>query len=251
MGTFRDKNHLLRNLKGDLGIFSTPLPFDDNEFYKLIIEDRALPEFSAYMPYMKVVIMDIYTDAVADREDPVNIDGDSVTINTLLRIPPILDQRILGVDYVRPHNRLSNLSMSSSFETVQNYQDLAQAQSLADLSSLMIPPMTFEYRPPDKIRLYNNHTYTSKLEVRVKYEHHKELFTIKDSLRPAFYQFALLTAESWFYANMRNYPGFRTAYGEVEIKAMDEWSGARDKKEELCKEWDETYHLDQTNIFYI
>ena len=250
MATFRDKNHLLRLLKGDLGIASRPLPFNDEEFYQYIILDRALPEFSSLMPYIEKIIMDIYTDAVADREDPVNIDGDSVTINTLLRIPPVKAQRILGVASVRPHNRLSNLSMTSSFEAVESYQDLAQAQSLADLSSLLIPPMTFQYVKPDKLRLYNNHTYTSKIEVEVKYEHHPELHTIPMSQRSSFYKMALLMAKSFMYNNMIHFTGFRTAYGEVDLK-IDDWSSAEGDLNELITNWEELYHLDQPNIFWI
>lgn len=248
---FHDKNHLLRMMKGDLGVMAIPLPISDEELYQLIILDRTLPTFSQVCPLIEKVIMDIQTDAVPDREDPVHIDGDSTTINTLLRIPPVKPYRILGVASVRPHNRLSNLSMSSSFETLESYQDLAQAQSLADLSSLMIPPMTFEYKAPDKVRLYNNHTYTSKLEVEVKYEHHPELFTIPDTARESFYKLALLDAKSWFYTNMNQFSEFETAYGHVTLKNIEEWSGADDKREELLNNWDETYHMDQPNIFWI
>ena len=251
MPAFRDKNHLLRLLKGDLGIYSLPLPFDDNEFYQNIILDRTLPEFSSMFPDIRTVIMDIYTDAVPDREDPVNIDGDSVTINTLLRIPPIRAQRIQGVASVKPHNRLSNLSMSSSFETLESYQDLAQAQSLADLASIMIPPATFKFIAPDKVRLYNNHTYTSKIEVEVKYDHHEELFTITDpGMRAAFYNLALLDAKSWMYANLKRYGGFRTAYGEVNLE-IDDWSSAEADRKELISQWEEVMHLDQPNVFWI
>jgi hypothetical protein len=250
MYAWHDKNHLLRLLKGDLGFGIRPAPTTDNEFYQCIILDRALPTFSVLEPYREKIIMDIFTDAVADREDPVNIDGDSVTINTLLRIPPVKQQRILGVASVRPHNRLSNLSMSSSFEAVESYQDLAQAQSLADLASILIPPMTFEYKRPDKLRLYNNHTYTSKIEVEVKYEHHPELYTIPDTQRESFYTLALLSAKAFLFNNLDMYSGFRTAYGEVDLK-IDKWSNAEDDLNNLLKEWEELYHLDQPNIFWI
>lgn len=250
MGVFHDKNHLIRMMKGDLGIYSVPLPISDEELYQLIIIDKTLPVFSEYAPYIEKIIMDIQTDAVPDREDPVNIDGDSSTINTLLRIPPIKTNRIIGVASVKPHNRLSNLSMSSSFETLESYQDLAQAQSLADLASAMIPPMTFEYKPPDKIRLYNNHTYTSKLEVEVKYEHHPELFTIPDGQRGSFYDLALLDAKDWLYQNMKQYNEFETAYGHISLK-IDDWADAKGERRDLLERWDESYHMDQPNIFWI
>lgn len=250
MATFHDKNHLLRMLKGQLGIYSVPLPFSDDEFYKLVILDITLPEFSNLCPYIEKVIMDIQTDAVPDREDPVHIDGDSTTINTLLRIPPVRPNRILGVASVKPHNRLSNLSMSSSFETLESYQDLAQAQEIANLSSLMIPPMTFEYKAPDKVRLYNNHTYTSKLEVEVKYEHHPELFTIPDGQRSSFFKLALLDAKSWLFENLKHYNEFETAYGHISLK-IDDWANASDQRADLLEKWEDTYHMDQPNTFWI
>ena len=106
------------------------------------------------------------------------------------------------------------------------------------------------YKRPDKIRLYNNHTYTSKIEVEVKYEHHHELFTIPDSQRESFYEFALLTAKAFLFNNLDMYSGFRTAYGEVDLK-IDKWGNAEDDLRSMVKEWEELYHLDQPNIFWI
>lgn len=251
MPTFRDKNHLMRLLKTTLGIYSIPLPFDDQEFYDLVICDMTLPDFSIYCPFRDKVMLDIENDVVADWEDPVQIDGDSSTVNSLLRIPKKYDDRpIISVMSVSPYNSLSNLSMSSSFETLESYQDLACAQEIANLSSAMIPPKTFEFLPPDKIRLYNNHVYNSKLIAEIAYMHHKELFTIPTAARQSFFELAKLDAKVFLYNTLKHYSSITTAYGTIDLK-IDEWSNAESERAELTSRWDDLYHLDQPNMMYI
>lgn len=251
MPTFKDKNHLLRLLKTTLGIYSVPLPINDADFYSLVIEDMTLPDFSVYAPFKDKIMLDVKDDAVADFEDPVVIDGDSSPVNNMLRIPKKYgDREILSVLAVSPYNSLSNLSMSSSFETLESYQDLAQAQSLADLASAMIPPKTFEFIPPDKIRLYNNHVYNSKIVLDVAFQHHKELFTIPITARSSFFKLAKLDAKIFLYNTLKHYSSINTAYGTIDLK-IDDWSNAESEREELTNQWDETFHLDQPNMFFV
>lgn len=251
MPAFRDKNHLLRMLKTTLGIYSVPLPVSDQEFDDLVIQDMSLPEFSIYCPFVDRILLDINTDSVADREDPVQIDGDSSPINNLLRIPNKFGAReILSVERVDPYNSLSNLSMSSSFETMESYQDLAEAQELATLSSYMIPPKSFEFVPPDKLRLYNNHVYNSKLMVTVDYLHHKELFTIPWTARGSFFKLALVDAKIFLYNNLKHYSSINTAYGTIDLK-IDDWANAESERNDLISQWDESYHLDRENMVWI
>jgi hypothetical protein len=250
MPSFKDKNHLMRLLKTVLGIYSVPIPVSDEDFYNLVIQDMTLPDFSVYCPYRQRIMMDIKTDAVPDEEDPLIIDGDSSTVNNLLRIPKVVDRRIIGVSSVNPYNSLSNLSMSSSFETLESYQDLAQAQELANLASAMIPPKTFEFIAPDKIRLYNNHVYNSKLIVEVAYVHHPELHTIPEGARSSFFKLALLDAKIFLYNTLKHYNGIETAYGHVDLK-IDDWSGAEGERADLINQWDDSFHLDQPNMFWI
>ena len=253
MGVFRDNNHLLQMLKMDLGIYSIPIPIKEEDFYKFVIVDQTLPEFSIYCPFRRKIVMDIEANAVGDKEDPQMLDGDSTPVNNLLRIPDVNGmelQPIIGVSRVDPYNMLSNLSMSSSFETLESFEDLAQAQELANLSSAMIPPKTFEYIEPDKIRLYNNHVYNSKILVEVLYQHHPELFTITQTSRASFYKLALVNAKVFLYNNLKHYTSMETAYGHIDLK-IDDWSNAEGDKKELLDGWDDTYHLDQNPFFWI
>ena len=251
MPVFKDKNHLMRLLKSTLGIYSIKLPFDDEEFYSLTVLDMTLGDFSVFQPYHYKVMMDIKDDAVPDREDPVKIDGDSSPINNMLRIPSLFGHRkILGVNRVDPYNSLSNLSMSSSYETMEAFQDIAQAQSLADLASAMIPPKTFEFIGPDKLRIYNNHVYNSKILVEVLYEHHPELFTIPETARGSFFKLALLDAKVFLYNNLKHYSELETALGRVNLK-IDDWSGAEGERNDLINQWEDVYHLDLTTAFWV
>lgn len=250
MPSFRDRNHLMRLLKMDLGIYSVPMPISDDELYQLVVVDYALEEFNTIMPYTQKIMMDIERDAVADYENPVDLDADSSPVNNLLRIPKYFKTEILGVQDVKPYNSLSNLSMSSSFETLESYQDLAQGQELANLSSAMIPPKTFEFVAPDKLRLYNNHVYNSKIQVEVSYKHAEDLHTIPETQRSEFYKLVLLSAKAFLYANLSHYNEIETAYGRVSLN-IDKWEGAAEQRDELVEKWKETHHLDQTNMFWI
>lgn len=250
MPAFRDKNHLMRLLKINLGIYSVPIPVSDEDFYKLVIIDQTLPQFSLMSPYVKRIMMDIDRDRVPDHEDPMFLDANSSPANNLLRIPKINGHEILQVLAVNPYNTLGNLSMSSSFETLESYQDLAQAQELANLASAMIPPKTFEYEPPDKLRLYNNHVYNSRIMVDIGYMHHEELFTIPMTQRDSFFDLALLDAEVFLYSMLKHYNEIETAYGRVSLK-IDDWSGAASERRDLLEKWADVYHLDQPNMFWI
>lgn len=250
MAAFRDKNHLMRIIKTTLGIYSVPIPVSDEDFYNLVIVDNTLPTFSVISPFIEKIMMDVARDAVPDYEDPVLLDGNASPINNLCRIPKIRQEEIITVMSVTPYNALANLSMSSSFETLESYQDLAQAQELANLASAMIPPKTFEFVPPDKIRLYNNHTYNSKILVEIGYMHSPELFTIPITQRDSFFDLALLDAKLFLYNTLKHYSEIETAYGRVNLK-IDDWNGAEGERKELLERWADTYHLDQPNMFWI
>ena len=232
---FYDKAHLLKKLKMDLGIYSITLPVSDIELYQDVIVDKTIPEFSIY-----------WSD-------------DSNLISNEYLIPDIFPkQRILGINNIKPYIEYNGMTMTSNYETIDSYQVLATGQTLANLSSAMIPPQTFKFFPPNTFKIYNQVLYNNKVYIDITYTHSPELFTIPDTARSSFYKLALLDAKMYLWNHLRYFTTIQTAYGQMELK-VDSWENAESERADLLSEradllnnWDENYHLDSVPaIWYI
>ena len=245
---FFDKAHLLKRLKMDLGIYSITLPVSDTELYQDVIVDTTIPEFSIYCPYEYEMLADLNELRISDRYRS----DDSNLISNEYQIPDIFpNQRILGVNNIKPYIEFNGMTMTSNYETIDSYQTLATGQTLANLSSAMIPPQTFKFFPPNTFKIYNQVLYNNKVYIDLIYTHSPELFTIPESARSSFYKLALLDAKIYLWNQLRYYTTIQTAYGQMELK-IDSWEGAESERNDLLKEWDENYHLDSVPaIWYI
>ena len=246
---FNDKNHLMRLIKSRLGIYTVRLPLTDKDLYDAVIIDATLPQFSIFCPHRHMQI--INTDISQIPDDELMNNNTYSPANLLIRIPnPFGYRKILGVNRIGPYISLSGMTMSSSYETMEAYQDLAIGQSIANLASTMMPPKTFEFLPPDKVRLYNNFSFTTLVEAEVFYYHHNELHTIPDTARDSFFKLALLDMKVFLYNNLKIYNEMETAFGKLNLK-VDDWSNAEQERSDLIQKWEDTYHLDQNCLFFI
>lgn len=245
---FRDKTHLLKMIKMRLGIYSITLPVDDKKLYQDVIVDMSIPVFSEYLPYPYHLLADLDEMRVHDRYGS----DDASLISNVYQIPELFDGlRCLGIAGMHPHNEYNGMMMTGSYETIESYQTLAIGQTLANLSSTMVPPQTYQFLPPNRFRIYNQILYNNKVDMDLNYTHSPELFTIPDTARDSFFKLALLDTKIYLYQAMKYYASMQTAIGTMDLK-IDAWENAESERQELLDKWDDTYHLDSCEpIIYI
>ena len=250
MAVFRDKNHLMRQLKVSLGIYGLKLPMSDDDLFEAVILDSTLGVFSLYNADVKVIAMNMETDEAKDYVDTLKRLDNDANLTKVLKIPKYDDRDIMMIGYVIPYNVNSGIVTPYQCQALDAFQGLALAQEVANLSSAMSPPFTFDFIEPDKIRVYNLCSYTTRIVAEVHYMHHKELFTIPRTDRESFFKLALLDMKIFIYNNLRQYMTIETARAKVDLK-IDEWSSAEGDKQAMLEKWDDTYHFDKNFIYYI
>ena len=194
------------------------------------------------------MIADLNELRVSDR---YSVD-DSSLISNVYEIPNLFKkQRLLGLYNIRPYIEYNGMMMTSSYETIDSYQVLATGQGLANLSSAMVPPQTFEFLPPNRFQIFNQVLYNNKVYLDLQYTHSPELHTIPDTARESFYRLALLDTKAYLWNALRYYTTVQTAIGQMDLK-IDAWENAEADRLELLNQWDENYHLDSVPaVFYI
>lgn len=245
---FWDKSHLLKRIKMALGTYSIKLPVEDKDIFADVIQDNTIPVFSTYVPYKYSMIGDLNEMRVNDR---YKVDDSSLVSNDY-QLPNIFpEQECIGINNIRPYIEYNGMMMTASYETIDSYQVLATGQGLANLSSAMIPPQTFEFIPPNGFRIYNQVLYNNKVWLDLAYTHSPELNTIPLTARESFFQLALLDTKMYLWNQMKYYVGLQTAIGQLDLK-IDSWENAESERKDLLNSWDDTYHLDSIPaIFYI
>ena len=245
---FRDKSHLLKRLKMSLSIYSLKLPVSDEELFQDVIVDTTIPVFSTYVPYKWSMIGDLNEMRVSDRYSQ----DDSSLVSNVYQIPDLFKrQRIIGIYNIRPYIEYNGMMMTSSYETIDSYQVLATGQGLANLSSAMVPPQTFEFLPPNRFQIFNQVLYNNKVYLDLMYTHSPELFTIPETARESFFNLALLDCKAYLWNALRYYTTIQTAFCQMDLK-IDSWENAEADRKDLLQQWDENYHLDSMPaIFYI
>lgn len=246
---YRNKSHLLKLIKMRLGIYSIKLPVTDQELFQDVIVDTTLPVFSIYVPYKWHLLADLDEMRVNDRYGS----DDASLISNVYQIPDLFPPEMpcLGIDAMHPHTEYNGMMMTGSYETIESYQTLAIGQTLANLSSTMVPPQTYEFIPPNRFRLYNQILYNNKVDLDLIYVHSPELHTIPETARQSFVKLALLDTKIYVYNTLKYYANMQTAIGQLDLK-IDDWSNAESERSDLLSQWDDTYHLDSVNpIVYI
>jgi hypothetical protein len=102
--------------------------------------------------------------------------------------------------------------------------------------------------PPRELLLYNVYSYT-KVVLELGFQHDKSLITIPESASESFFKLALLDVMDNLYPTVKQYSEIQTAIGTINLR-LDEWQNASDKRDELLREWDDTFHLDHKPIYY-
>ena len=143
-------------------------------------------------------------------------------------------------DYYYPFG--STLSPEAALSAISDYR------MAASLQQAVTPSLTWEFRHPDIIEIYNgwsDGTYIAEIGIT----HDASLATIPPAVFSSFRELATLDMKEYFYNTMKRIDNINIGVGEISLK-IDDWSNAAAEKKDLLKQWDEGGILDFDYITY-
>ena len=156
---------LISSIKMDLGVYGMALPFDNpDEMFRDVLELKTIPTFSQFQPYYLPLKLDL--DKIPCIEKNVNYCiyelpdafGDA-EILFIKKLEEDLDTFTHG--YLDTGALMGNLS----------WGDMMMGQANANLSSMAMPAVTFEYLAPNKVKIFNDSfMYSRKVRLEVALE---------------------------------------------------------------------------------
>ena len=239
-------SRLITSIKMDLGVYGMSLPFDNpDEALRNVIKIKTLPTFSQFSPQYTSFMINTTELEAADNG---TFQSKSFTVPDMFDGRDILFVRRIDIDtseladgYIDPIYIGNEL----------NYEDLITAQASANLLSMAIPSVTFDFHPPNKIEIYNSGlSFDNRFKVTVALEHSENLTTIPKTSWTSFSKLATLDVKKFLYDNLKLYSNLQTAYGNIDLK-IDDWSNAEQERNDLINQWEDTWHLDDEQFIII
>jgi hypothetical protein len=241
---------LLSSIKLELGLMAMATPFDNlDELMREIIVIRTLPVFNEMYPY--IVPLQIDTNNLTQVEKR--------TESTIYMLPDVFgDAEIMMITHMEPiydNDRYSHDYNTSLFSygvtpCVYGYQELMLAQAQANMLSAAAKGATFQFIPPNMIEIYSGYAMGNTYRLSVAISHAENLSTIPSTCYTSFLKLATLDVKVYLYNTLIHYDNLSTAYGQLSLN-IDRWSGAEDDRRTLIEKWEQTYHLDLSNIYFI
>jgi hypothetical protein len=241
---------LLSSIKLELGLMAMATPFDNlDELMREIIVIRTLPVFNEMYPY--IVPLQIDTNNLTKVEKR--------TESTIYMLPDVFgDAEIMMITHMEPiydNDRYSHDYNTSLFSygvtpCVYGYQELMLAQAQANMLSAAAKGATFQFIPPNMIEIYSGYAMGNTYRLSVAISHAENLSTIPSTCYTSFLKLATLDVKVYLYNTLIHYDNLSTAYGQLSLN-IDRWSGAEDDRRTLIEKWEQTYHLDLSNIYFI
>ena len=242
-------SELLQVIKDDTGLNDIPLPeeINDNSLLERL-RQSALKEFSVRYPWFKKVV---FGDEWLSPDE-------TQTRNTRTGITYIIPKyvydgsMILGIARVNPMSTAAG--NDSYFPSVASYSPdqvimtIADVQLASTIGAQMSKSMTWEFRMPNQVVLYNG-WMAGNYEAELMLLHDDSLSTIPPTAMTNFRELATLDLQEYIYNKYKRIQSIDAGVGTIELK-IDEWQDAGSRKRDLLKEWDQTASLDIDYIEY-
>ena len=232
-------SQVVTNVMMSIGIYAIALPFDDPPAKVIsdVIQTVTLPIFSTYHPYYETYTFETFSDLK---------EVDCGTNWKEYLIPEVFDNReILFVRRVEyKDNTVTGLSYYGGFPITGGIiQQSMIANASAKLAAKLVPKITFEWKPPRRLRIYNaiNSAY---IDVEFAFMQEKSLQSIEQTCYESFLELATLDVKMFLYNSLKHYPEINSAYGNIALK-IDDWQSAEADRKQLLENWGNTYHMDQ------
>lgn len=232
-------------IKEDIGIKDIVLPVDDAAIVKRF-EMSALREFSVRYPKIDSIWL--------TSNDVVNYAQRSIDGSLTYIVPEKYYQgtEILCVLDINPggygseaNMYMPNVVLGSADMLLESIADIKMA---AALGSMMCHAPTFEFRPPNKIVIYNGWAAGS-YRIECGFKHDLSLGTIPPGAFTHLRQLAVLDIEEYLWGKMKRLTNLDVGVGTIQLM-IDSWENAGQEKRDLLKEWDETGNLSLDTLNY-
>lgn len=172
-----------------------------------------------------------------------------------LTTTPVQDACVYMAGGVRSNMEQSNTSaftVGSPFVGFGSYypQDILNATqtgaAINKYAGITSKPPTSKWLGFNKVQLFD-FPDDAYLKFSVKCDHDENGETIPESQREAFIRLVTLDVQRTLYAHLKNMTNVGSAFKDIQLK-IDEWSGAEAARNELMKEWNETFHFDDLDL---
>ena len=241
---------LISSIKLDLGLVAMATPFDNlDELIREIIVIRTIPVFDELHPYIVTLQIDTNElDMVEKRSE-----------STVYRLPDVFgNAQIMMITHMEPlydNDRYSHDYNTSLFSygvtpCIYGYQELMLAQAQANMLSTAAKGITFQFIAPNMIEIFSGYAMGNTYRLSVAITHADNLSTIPATCYGSFLKLATLDVKNYLYNTLIHYENLSTAYGQLSLN-IDRWSNAEDDRRALIEKWEQTYHLDLSNIYFI
>lgn len=241
---------LISSIKLDLGLTAMATPFENlDELIREIIVVRTIPVFDEMYPYKVPLQIDTNELTMVERR----------TESTVYMLPDVFGKaEIMMVTHMEPiydDNRYSNDYNTSMFSygvtpCIYGYQELMMAQAQANMLSSAAKGSTFQFIPPNMIEIFSGYAMGNTYRLTVAITHADNLSTIPATCYGSFLKLATMDVKVHLYNLLIHYENLSTAYGQLSLN-IDRWSNAEDDRRALIEKWEQTYHLDLSNIYFI
>lgn len=241
---------IISSIKLDLGLVAMATPFDNlDELIREIIVIRTIPVFDELYPYRVPLQIDTNElDMIEKRSE-----------STVYRLPDVFgDAQIMMITHMEPvydENRYSHDYNTSLFSygvtpCIYGYQELMLAQAQANMLSSASKGSTFQFIPPNMIEIFTTYAMGNNYRLTLALSHAENLSTIPATCYGSFLKLATLDVKNYLYNTLIHYENLSTAYGQLNLN-IDRWSNADDDRRTLIEKWEQTYHLDLTNFYFV
>lgn len=242
-------SELLQVIKDDIGLNDIPLPeeINDNHLVNRMYQS-ALKEFSQRYPRFEKV-------KFGDEWISEKVEENRNTRTGITYIIPsyVYDgTMILGIARIDPITTASG--NDSYFPSVASYSPdqvimtIADVQLAATIGQQMSKAMTWEFKAPNRMILYNG-WLAGHYEAELMLMHDPSLSTIPATAMTNFRELATYDLQEYIYNKYKRIQSLDVGIGSIELK-IDEWQDAGSRKRDLLKEWDERSSLDIDYIEY-
>jgi len=241
---------LITSIKMDLGLVAMATPFDNlDELIREVIVVRTLPVFDELQPYIVPLQIDTNELDMIERRPE----------STVYRLPDVFgDAQIMMITHMEPlydNDRYSHDYNTSLFSygvtpCIYGYQELMLAQAQANMLSSAAKGPTFQFLPPNMIEIFSGYAMGNTYRLSIALSHAENLSTLPATCYSSFLKLATLDVKNYLYNTLIHYDNLSTAYGQLSLN-IDRWSNADDDRRALIEKWEQTYHLDLSNIYFI
>jgi hypothetical protein len=213
-------NEIVNHVKSRLGMTHRRLELSEEDIVNLL-QTETLPTLSVYFPFYLEYMLDTQTTLVEGMGNTYNLPTELMGFR-IIGCEKVIDSLgytassgmnfgILGTDMVSSMTNFMNTKLSNG------------------LTMAMLPPTTFQFMPPNLLRVHNTYSGRNLFTV-LKSTHRKDFSTLPFGLLESVKRLALADVANDLLGIRNYFQNVGTTFGEINLNLdqLKEWSDKRD-----------------------